>query len=97
NGVPRSSGIRCHVRPEYAHIRGRARGRRNDYQQVPLTGHLHTYANHSYHVLGKSGFLDKWREHIPGDVDDIIEYFDARAKAFKQQYDAEMKERIPDS
>jgi len=82
--------MHCH------HIRGRARGRRNDYHQVPLAGHLHTYANHSYHVLGKSGFLEKWKVHIPDDVDDIIEYFDARAKAFKQQYDTEMKERLPD-
>ncbi|OIO67512.1 MAG: hypothetical protein AUJ57_11060 [Zetaproteobacteria bacterium CG1_02_53_45] len=73
------------------HVRGWARGRRNDHAQVPLAGHLHTYANHSYHVLGKSGFLEKWKEHISDDVEDIVEYFDARAKAFKEQYDAEMK------
>lgn len=73
------------------HIKGRARGRRNDHMQVPLTGHLHTYANHSYHVLGKSGFLEKWKDYIPDGVDDIVEYFETCAKAFKGQYDAEMK------
>jgi len=73
------------------HIRGRTRGRRNDYCQIPITGHLHTYANHSYHVLGKSGFLEKWKDHIPDGVNDIVEYFDACAKAFKEQYDAEME------
>jgi len=72
------------------HIKGRARGRRNDHMQVPLTGHLHTYANHSYHVLGKSSFLEKWQEHLPDGVDDIVEYFESCARAFKEQYDAEM-------
>jgi len=76
--------IHCH------HIRGRARGRRNDHMQVPLMGHLHTYANHSYHVLGKSSFLEKWKDHLPDGVDDIVEFFESRAKAFKEQYDAEM-------
>lgn len=78
--------IHCH------HIRGRARGKRNDHNQVPLMGHLHTYANHSYHVLGKNGFLEKWKDHMPDGVDDIVEYFESRAKAFKAQYDAEVQE-----
>ncbi|WP_240924012.1 hypothetical protein [Mariprofundus ferrooxydans] len=77
--------MHCH------HIRGRSRGRRNDYAQVPLIGHMHTWSNHSYHVLGKSSFLERWKDYIPDGVDDIVVYFEARAKAFKAQYDAEMK------
>ncbi|MDX8397744.1 MAG: hypothetical protein R8K49_05420 [Mariprofundaceae bacterium] len=77
--------IHCH------HIKGRARGRRNDHAQVPLIGHMHTWSNHSYHVLGKSSFLERWKEHIPAEVEDIIEYFEACAKLLKEQYDCEMK------
>ena len=73
------------------HVRGRARGRRNDYNQVPLIGHLHTYADHSYHVLGKSEFLEKWKDHIPDSVDDIVEFFESCARVLKDQYDSETK------
>ncbi len=70
--------IHCH------HVRGRIP--RNDYNQVPLIGFMHTWHGDSYHVMGKNSFLEKWRDKI-GDADCIIEYFESHAKLFKSQYD----------
>jgi len=70
--------IHCH------HIRGRVP--RNDYNQVPLIGFMHTWHSDSYHVMGKQSFLEKWRNKV-GDAECIIEYFETHAKAFKEQYD----------
>jgi len=70
--------MHCH------HVRGRIP--RNDYNQVPLIGFMHTWHGDSYHVIGKHSFLEKWRDKI-GDAECIIEYFESHAQAFKAQYD----------
>ncbi len=70
--------IHCH------HVRGRIP--RDDYNQVPLIGFMHTWHGDSYHVMGKHSFLEKWRDKI-GDAECIIEYFESHAKEFKTQYD----------
>ncbi|RLL48982.1 hypothetical protein D8Y20_13425 [Mariprofundus sp. EBB-1] len=70
--------MHCH------HVRGRIP--RNDYNQVPLIGFMHTWHGDSYHVMGRHSFLEKWRDKI-GDADCIIEYFESHAKAFKAEYD----------
>jgi len=70
--------IHCH------HVRGRIP--RNDHNQVPLIGFMHTWHGDSYHVMGRHSFLEKWRDKI-GDADCIIEYFESHAKAFKAEYD----------
>ncbi|MDX8387454.1 MAG: hypothetical protein R8M46_02825 [Ghiorsea sp.] len=76
--------IHCH------HIKGRRP--RNDYNQVPLMGFAHSWGGMSYHDLGKTRFLEKWKDKLFG-VECIVEYFEDHAAAFKEQYDAEMKNK----
>lgn len=77
--------MHCH------HIHGR-RGliARNDYMQVPLLGSVHSWGVRAYHNLSKDEFLNAWKHALIG-VENITEYFEDHARAFKEQYDFEMK------
>jgi len=76
--------IHCH------HIYGRRP--KNDYLQVPLMGALHTWDNHSYHIMGKHSFLVYWRDEMNMEclqgVEDITEFFNACAINLKKKYDS---------
>lgn len=80
------NNIHCH------HVKGRRP--RNDYNQVPLMGTVHAYGGMSYHELGPTMFLDKWkkflREHNQDTLNgvyDIVEFFEDHAAKFKEEYD----------
>jgi len=76
--APRGAGvndIHCH------HIRGRT-PRRNDYEQVPLIGWLHSWGGKSYHDNTKEDFIKK--NLIL--VDNIIEFFEEMAKYYQELY-----------
>lgn len=76
--------MHCH------HIHGRGgMHSRNDHMQVPLIGFAHSWGDVAYHNNTKSDYLMKWMRKLIG-VENIIEYFEDHAKAFKEQYDLEI-------
>lgn len=68
--------MHCH------HIHGRGGGR-NDYMQVPLMGHVHSWGGKSYHSCAKSDFIAHWGLMIT----DVIEFFEDHARRLKEEYD----------
>lgn len=78
--------MHCH------HIHGR-RGihARNDYMQVPLLGNVHSWGVTALHNVTKEEFLKNWKHVLIG-VENITEYFEDHARAFKEQYDIETGE-----
>jgi hypothetical protein len=68
--------IHCH------HIYGRSGGR-NDYMQVPLIGHVHSWGSKSYHSCAKSDFI----KHHNLEVTDVIEFFKGHAKSLRIAYE----------
>lgn len=68
--------MHCH------HIHGRGGGR-NDYMQVPLMGHVHSWGGRSYHSCAKSDFI----KHHNLMVTNIVEYFEDHARRLKDEYD----------
>jgi len=75
-----ANNMHCH------HVRGRG-GIRDDHNQVPLMGHVHSWGANSYHTLGKESFVKKYGLL----TDDVIEYFEVLAKEFHAQYLREMR------
>lgn len=66
------------------HIYSRNKGR-NDYKAVPLMGYVHSWGNLAYHNNTKADYIKKNNIF----TDNIVEYFEDKARKFVSQYENE--------
>lgn len=65
------------------HIEGRVP--MNDYEQVPLAGHVHSWGPYAYHNMSEQDFIAHWGI----DCDDIKRFFKDHAKRLREKYKAQ--------